>query len=276
MMRPALGKPQHDLFEKIQPHYSGKAVLTHARVSHKPLKALESTLRSRSFVFIALGLYAARSAGEDIPLYMPENGFIAMNVPLTPSRFSSCSTRTMHPFFLAQLRGVLAKLGIKNEIINPFELKTKGECVSECANRNLLKTVINDSVSCSHGSRKQYWANRSRETRNCGYCVPCLIRRASLNKAGMDNPRLYGLDVCAGELNYDDDRTSADDLRAIINALRSDKTAADIEEDIIAVAPVDNLEQQARMIERGFTEIKTLFLEKGTEGGVACHRTLSW
>lgn len=195
---------------------------------------------------------------------MPENGFIAMNVPLTPSRFSSCSTRTMHPFFLSRLRDSLAKLGIKNEIVNPFELKTKGECVAECANRNLMKSVVNKSVSCSHGSRKQHWVNRSRDIKNCGYCVPCLIRRASLNKAGMDNPRLYGLDVCAGELNYDDDRTSADDLRAIIYALRSDKTAADFEEDIIAVAPVDNLEERALMIERGFTEIKTLFLEKGT------------
>jgi len=34
----------------------------------------ESTLRSRSFVFLALGLYAARALGEHVPLLVPENG----------------------------------------------------------------------------------------------------------------------------------------------------------------------------------------------------------
>src|SRR5690606_3672172 len=46
---------------------------------------VDTTLRSRSFLFLALGLYAAAALGDRAPLLIPENGMIALNVPLTPS-----------------------------------------------------------------------------------------------------------------------------------------------------------------------------------------------
>ncbi|MBA3632376.1 MAG: hypothetical protein H0W58_06140 [Acidobacteria bacterium] len=259
---PGAKKPQKDLFDKISLNYPQKAELLQIRVSHKPLKAMENTLRSRSFVFIALGLYAARAVSSKTPLYMPENGFIAMNIPLTPSRAGSCSTRTMHPYYLKKVRIVLDKLGIENSIINPLELKTKGECVSDCLNTKLLSSLIVNSVSCSHSSRKQLWIRRGREVKNCGYCIPCLIRRAAFHKVGFDKAATYGIDVCSGEIKYDDKTNSANDFRAMIDALKSGKTTADFQRDILAVASVERLEERAQMIERGLNEVKSLIQDK--------------
>lgn len=262
---PGAKKAQQQLFSKIADAYPEMAHLTQARVSHKPVKAKESTLRSRSFVFMAIGIFAARAAGEEVPVYMPENGFIAMNLPLTPARAGSCSTRTMHPFYLDRLRETLSGLGIRNPIANPLELKSKGECLTESSNFRLLRSAIVDSVSCSHGTRKQTWVRRSKEIRNCGYCVPCIVRRAAMYKARMDRGDRYGLDICTGEIKHDDGNDRANDLRAVVNLIVSRKSIVEIEREIIAVAMVDRLTERAKVIERGVSEIRTFLSEKGNK-----------
>lgn len=258
---PGPRKTQNDLFTIIDSSYPQRAELLQTRVAHKPRRAVENTLRSRSLVFMALGIYAARAAGETVPLYAPENGLIAINIPLTPSRSGSCSTRTMHPYFLGRLAAVLQGVGIKNQIINPFQLKTKGECVAECLDQALLRALVELSVSCSHASRRQNWVRR--EAKNCGYCVPCLIRRSALHKAGLDRGRSYGIDVCRGEMTIDDQLASADDLRALIDFLRDNKTAGELAREVLRTAPVERLTEVAGMLERGFDEIRTLFRDKG-------------
>lgn len=256
------------LFRALDESYPGRCDLLQTRVSHRPLEAEESTLRSRSLVFMALGIYAARAAGKDVPLYAPENGLIAINVPLDPSRSGSCSTRTMHPYFLNNLREVLERLGVENQIVNPFELKTKGECLAECSDAKLLAALATSTVSCSHPTRKQFWRRRSREVRNCGYCVPCLIRRASMHRVDLDAGDQYGLDVCAGEVDINHNMNdSADDFRAVLDMLSSGKTADDFVQDILSVAPVDRIRERAEMVERGFGEIRSL-LEAKAVGAV--------
>lgn len=257
---------QDRLLKTLDTYYPQLCDLLQMRVSHRPLNAEESTLRSRSLLFMALGVYAARAAGATVPLYAPENGLIAINVPLNASRSGSCSTRTMHPYFLDSLRGVLKELGIENPIINPSEFRTKGECLAECKNQKLLASVMTETVSCSHPTRKTYWRRRSKEIRNCGYCVPCLIRRAAFHKVRLDTGGEYGLDVCEGEVAINQDaHDSADDFRAILDLLRSGKTAADFARDMLAVAPVDRVKERAEMIERGFGEIRSLLQSKGSK-----------
>jgi hypothetical protein len=251
---------QKNLFDRIGREYPRRAELSQTRVSHKPDAALELTLRSRSLVFMAIGVYAARSFGKDVPLYAPENGLIAINVPLTPSRSGSCSTRTMHPFFLDKLGSVLRGLGFGNRIVNPLQFKTKGECVAECLNQSLLRSLVETSVSCSHGTRKQHWVRR--QANNCGYCVPCIIRRAALHKAGLDDGRRYGIDVCEEELPVDDKGESADDLRAVLDFLGGRKTAVEIAREIRAIAPLSEPEGHTAAVVRGFEEIRTLVRDK--------------
>ena len=65
---------------------------------HRPLPtARENSTRGRSFLFLAAGFALASAIAPGVPLYIPENGFIGINVPLTGSRPASLSTRTTHP-----------------------------------------------------------------------------------------------------------------------------------------------------------------------------------
>lgn len=151
----------------------------------------ENTTRSRSFYFIAAGLARAALLGPDIALHVPENGVIGINVPVSPSRAGSLSTRTTHPFFLKMLRQVLDEVGIANPIVNPYRLMTKGQALAQSADDALLRRLAADSVSCAHPSALRY----RRCVGPCGYCYPCLIRRASLHVIGADGPTGYCIDV---------------------------------------------------------------------------------
>jgi len=247
-------KVQSVLASALDLRYPNRCDIQHVRVAHRPDQAIENTLRLRSFLFIAIGLYGAQAFGPRTPLYMFENGLIALNVPLTPSRRGSCSTRTAHPYYLHRLRAVLGRLGIQNPIITPYALKTKGECLSECKDQEILRRLANTSVSCSHASRKQDWVRKS--ATNCGYCIPCIFRRAALSKVGLDDGSLYGIDVLAGELNPNDEIESANDLRAVVDFLRGGLSPAALRKEIISTALFPDLEAHAEMASRGFYEVK--------------------
>jgi 7-cyano-7-deazaguanine synthase in queuosine biosynthesis len=254
---------QARLAVELEKAYPNRLAIEHIRVAHRPAEAVEGTLRSRSLVFIALGLYGAQAVGSSTPLYMFENGFIALNVPLTPSRRSSCSTRTMHPYFLYRLRAIIAALGIANPIINPYGLMTKGECVAACKNKSLLACLADISVSCSHSSRHQHWVRTT--AKNCGYCVPCICRRAALFKAGLDDGQNYGRDVIAGELTVEDQMESANDLRAVTDFLNSSPTEADLRKKILAVARFPDIDVHAQLALRGIAEIKAFLNNKAAK-----------
>lgn len=86
----------------------------------------EDTQRARSILFLMLGLLIANSTVGQCPLTIPENGLISLNVPLTHTRLGSFSTKTTHPNFLYKLHYLLSKLGIFNELENPYKFQTKG------------------------------------------------------------------------------------------------------------------------------------------------------
>jgi hypothetical protein len=80
-------------------------------------------MRSRSLLYLALGLAAAAGFGGATPLIIPENGWISLNPPLTTNRLGSCSTRTTHPYFLEQLTGLWREVGLINPLVNPYKLR---------------------------------------------------------------------------------------------------------------------------------------------------------
>ena len=61
---------------------------------------IESSTRSRSFLFIDFEIFALSGMGGVNVLQVPENGLIALNVPLDTLRVGSHSTRTTHPFYM--------------------------------------------------------------------------------------------------------------------------------------------------------------------------------
>jgi hypothetical protein len=140
----------------------------------------ENTTRGRSFLFFALGVFAGTGLSKAFTLRVPENGLIALNVPLDPLRLGSNSTRTTHPYYMARWNDLLIELGIEGRVENPYWDKTKGEMAKECANAALLTKLAPDSLSCSSPTKGR-WQGLGIE--HCGYCLPCLIRRAALDRA---------------------------------------------------------------------------------------------
>lgn len=141
----------------------------------------ENTTRGRSFLYFATGIFAATGLKSPFTLLVPENGLIALNVPLDPLRLGSLSTRTTHPFYMARWNELLAKLDIDGIVENPYWNKAKGEMAVECLNQELLRKLAANSLSCS-SSTKGRWQGHG--IQHCGYCLPCLIRRAALISFG--------------------------------------------------------------------------------------------
>ena len=103
--------------------------------------------RSRSFLFITIAILAMSGTKGCTQLLMPENGLIALNVPLEYMRIGSHSTRTTHPFYLKLWNEVVGGI-FKFSISNPYWNKTKGEMAAECLNKDFFKKVVNLSYSC--------------------------------------------------------------------------------------------------------------------------------
>jgi len=108
---------------------------------------------------------------------------IALNVPLDPLRLGSNSTRTTHPYYMARWNELLAELGIDGRVENPYWDKTKGEMASACTNKALLLKLAPHSLSCAHPANARWQGRQGRGIEHCGYCLPCLIRRAALDSA---------------------------------------------------------------------------------------------
>lgn len=153
----------------------------------------EDTTRGRSFLFFALGVMAGTGLGRAFTLQCPENGLIAINVPLDSIRLGALSTRTTHPFYIARWNQAMAALGITGRIENPYWDKTKGEMVASCRDPALLRQVAATSLSCSSPTKGRW---QGLGVQHCGYCLPCLIRRGSLATgfAPAPDPTIYTLD----------------------------------------------------------------------------------
>ena len=178
----AISDAQGKLFMGLKKHFN-KSSFARLRVGMTFVNGLvegvgsENSMRGRSFLFFALGVFAGTGLGRSFILRVPENGLIALNVPLDPLRLGSNSTRTTHPYYMARWNDLLGILGIDGEIRNPYWDKTKGEMATNCRNPALLKKLATDSLSCS-SSTKGRWQGLG--IGHCGYCLPCLIRRAAL------------------------------------------------------------------------------------------------
>lgn len=146
----------------------------------------ETSQRARSFIFLAYGVIAATALKNygcgNTTLVVPENGFISLNIPLTPLRLGSLSTRTTHPAFIARFQALLNAAGLQVKVLNPYQLRTKGQMLKECKDQTLLQKLARSSTSCGRYARINM---------HCGRCVPCLIRRAAFREWNGADPTDY-------------------------------------------------------------------------------------
>lgn len=154
--------------------------------------AAEETQRSRSFLFFALGLTVADALAPEVPLFVPENGLISLNVPMTGSRSGSASTRTTHPYYVKCFRSLLAALGARHDLVLPYRFKTKAEMIKECAAPELLRQLVPMTISCAHPDQRR--RQRLSPGGHCGHCFPCILRRATVAEAGFPDAS-YDLDL---------------------------------------------------------------------------------
>lgn len=226
-------------------------------------RTVESSTRSRSVVFLALALAAASAIAPDVPVVMPENGYVSLNVPITGGRLGSLSTRTTHPYFMSRLRSVLDGLEIRNPIENPFALMSKGDILVRSPKPELIQRLAPDSISCAHPEANRYNPDPSRRRiGNCGYCYPCIIRRAAMRRAGWDMGSEYTYDVLREESLIERGGNRGQDVRALVAMLSDRRGLSTSPLSVLRGGPLPaslDMTAVARMQARGNREIREFF-----------------
>jgi hypothetical protein len=169
--------------------------------------------RSRSLIFLAYGVLAATALrryhnGDSVDLYVCENGFISINPPLTTGRIGSLSTRTTHPVFVNLFQNLLNAAGLRIHVINPYQFNTKGEMLAGCADQTFLRQNAHLATSCGRYARNGY--------KQCGRCVPCIVRRAAFQRWGQADQTVY---VYRDLSRDNDDYARFDDVRSAAMAV---------------------------------------------------------
>jgi len=228
----------------------------------------ELTLRSRSLLYLALGLAAVSAFPGRLPLVVPENGWISLNPPLTLNRLGTYSTRTTHPDVLNKIVNFWRRAGLSQDLVNPYQDLTKGEMTAGCANPGLLKELAPLSVSCARPTAGRWRRERGNA---CGYCYPCLVRRAALHRLGQDRGEDYRVDVLA-DPEMVRHRVKGRNLRAVCLAL---KTWEANPQEILARLYLGAGERSEigprtvaarRLLEAGWAELAALIRDRGGPG----------
>ncbi|KRC49476.1 hypothetical protein ASE16_12110 [Leifsonia sp. Root227] len=192
----ALSPVQRDLVSAIEGLIREQAQVHHQFHLNRGSRRLDGTqfrsetsTRSRSFLFLALGLAVAERAGST--LWIPENGFASLNPPLGPDRRGSLSTHTTHPRFLSDLSALVTTVGGHGALENPFETITKGEMfrrVAAAIGFDAASRYLSATNSCSHTDGRYSGAPSGAA---CGVCFGCLVRRSAFNASDIPDTTTY-------------------------------------------------------------------------------------
>lgn len=219
---------------------------------------VEPTQRARSFLFYSMATVAADALPGDVDVVIPENGLIALNVPMEPLRLGALSTRTAHPFFITCMGELVQHIGLSPHFENPYRFKTKGEMVAECCDLVFLEATAPDSMSCSSPAKVRW---HGAAPQHCGHCVPCLIRRAALHTglSGKDETLYFLDDLKTGIL--DSKRAEGKDIRSFLFALKTLSQNPDSARFLVRKpGPLDpaDIQAYADVYSRGMDEVATL------------------
>lgn len=179
---------QTNLVDTIETQFGQQVEHVQYRVTSKRprdskfvFKAKESSHRSRSFLFMSFAAVAAVARGVN-DIFICENGVLALNVPLSEARKGSRSTRHAHPLYLRYFKQMITDLyGRQFSILNPFLFWTKGK-EAELVKTSGLGFALKNTVSC-WGYPNQ--TIHFKTCNHCGYCIPCIVRRVSVNAYGL-------------------------------------------------------------------------------------------
>jgi 7-cyano-7-deazaguanine synthase in queuosine biosynthesis len=198
---------QTSLVRELRRRFPGRVRWVRVRGTLVGCKASETTQRSRSFLYAALG-YAAASFVEATRVHFFENGVVSVNLPIDRQVVGTMATRTTHPLFLHRLERLLSRIaGQPITIDNPYARMTKTEVVERLRDHEGA-ALIAATTSCSSVRE------RTVEHPHCGCCSQCLDRRFAILAAGVaehDPSERYEVELLLGRREDPQDRTMASD-----------------------------------------------------------------
>lgn len=213
----------------------------------------ESSSRSRSLLFLALGTAVATSRGAS-KLFVPENGFTSLNLPLHPNRAGALSTRSTHPETFYRVNLLLQSLNLSLAVTNPFATFTKGEemrLVADSHPPGDWDRIAGLTVSCSKLDGARIKGGNS--TLNCGLCYACVTRRGAFIAAGVNDSTSYLSDGLTGNARLELLERRYSDRAAISYA-----TTRGIDDDVIDAGtwpPDADLDEISDLARRGLAEL---------------------
>lgn len=174
-------------------------------ISRKGKEAAENSQRSRSFLYLALGVATAYELGINV-VRIADNGIVSINLPKTPQAVGSMLSRSTHPKFIHLFAGLSELvLGTRLHIENPFLFLTRSEELSILEHYGCAD-MLQETVSC-HKPRK------SKVKPHCGVCSQCIDRRFGTLAAGLEEHDLverYEQDIFTQPLREGDDKAQAE------------------------------------------------------------------
>lgn len=198
---------QVKLGDYLKERFRGRVLHIQVQAIRKGHEGRESTQRSRSLLFAALGYAVAQMLGASrVSFY--ENGVVSQNLPISAQVIGTMATRTTHPLALQKLQRLLHLIGeTRIPIRNGFEWFTKKEVVEKIA-ANDAADQITRAVSCTR------LRDQDLIKTHCGECSQCLDRRFAILAAGLaqyDDVIHYQTDILRGAREADLSRTMAID-----------------------------------------------------------------
>lgn len=180
------------------------------------LRRDESTQRTRSFLFSALGTVIANSIGAQRVTFF-ENGVVSLNLPVADEVVRARASRTTNPLALKLLSELVSLVTDRNILVdNPFVFCTKTDVVRKIVGSGAAP-LIAKTRSC-HQTMFQ-----SRSQSHCGRCSQCIDRRIAVLAAGQehfDPENDYETDVFTGQRSDRRDVNMAVDYVRHVNELR--------------------------------------------------------
>lgn len=127
---------------------------------------------TRGLLFLSNAIVLASSFAKNSVIF-PENGPLMINPVVS---FRAIPTKNAHPYLVTSLEKIFSSITKSNITITPiFKDRTKAEIAAEVVNEG----IIDYTWSCF---------NVQSQSRMCGRCYACLVRRLSLEAIGYEEP----------------------------------------------------------------------------------------
>lgn len=169
-------------------------------------EALETTQRTRSFLYASIGAAVAHSLSLS-DVILADNGVVSLNLPINGSIIGAQATRSTHPKFLGLFNRLVSLVldgGIA--VTNPLWARTRPEVLSILSSAG-VPHLLQETISCS--SRRGATLAKP----HCGVCSQCIDRRFATLAARMeehDLPERYEVDIFRDSLAEGNQRTMAE------------------------------------------------------------------